>query len=45
MASLASSRYRGGNVEVILEEGSSDDDDFIEQEARLNAAEQHSDTG
>ena len=40
MASLASRWHRGGStVEVILEEGSSDDDDFIEQEARLQAAE------
>lgn len=36
MASLASRWHRGGStVEVILEEGSSDDDDFMEQEARL----------
>jgi len=40
MASLASRWHRGGStVEVILEEGSSDDDDFMEQEARLQAAE------
>lgn len=48
MAMMASSRYRGygssggaaPTVDVILEEGSSDDDDFMEQEARLNAEEQ-----
>ena len=37
MTSLAS-RYHH-TVDVILEEGSSDDDDFIEQEARLRAQE------
>ena len=38
MTSLAS-RYHH-TVDVILEEGSSDDDDFIEQEARLRAQEE-----
>ena len=41
MTSSLASRYHH-TVDVILEEGSSDDDDFIEQEARIQAElEQH----
>ena len=36
MTSSLASRYHH-TVDVILEEGSSDDDDFIEQEARIQA--------
>ena len=36
MTSSLGSRYHH-TVDVILEEGSSDDDDFIEQEARIQA--------